>query len=194
MHIRTQLLAACFIAPALLAACEAAKPDRLQMMPTGPFVFEKKGETEEVKVTAWVGPKPFTQVITPTFASSDTTVATVDDKGVITCTGSGKATITASALNIYTTAEVKASIVGGLTVKDDVPKPLKLNKKGHQLAFEVKDDKGTVIDNPKVQFRATDYCVEVNDEGFLTPLTEGDCDVIVSVSNFHQRVKLSVKE
>lgn len=178
-----------------LAACEAPKPDRLQMMPTGPFVFGKKGAIESVKVTGFVGPKPFTQKLEPTFSSSDESVATVDATGTIACTGSGAATITATALGISTTADVKASIVGGLTVKDDVPRPMKLNSKGHQLAFEVKDDKGVVIADPKVQFRATDYCVEVDETGgFVKPLTEGDCDVIVSVGTFSQRVKLSVKE
>jgi Bacterial Ig-like domain (group 2) len=180
---------------ALTVACEAEKPDKLTMMPTGPFKFTKKGVTESVQVVGHVGPKPFTQKLEPTFKSSDETVATVDAKGTITCTGSGAATITASALGVDTTAEVKASIVGGLVVKDDVPRPMKLNSKGHQLSYEVKDDKGTVIADPKVQFRASDYCVEVDETtGFIKPLTEGDCDVIVTIGAFHQRIKLSVLE
>ncbi len=187
-------LALFVVVSVLLASCTERTPDRLQWNPTGPFRFERKGESDDAKVTAFVGPKPYTSPVVSTFSSSDTTVATVNDAGHIECTGSGRATLTATVLGVTATAEVLASVVGGLEVKADIPRPLKLNKKGHQLSVVVKDDKGVVIANPKLLYRATDYCVEVSDEGFLTPLTEGECDVIVTVAQFSQRVKLAVKE
>jgi hypothetical protein len=182
------------LAVVTLAACAEKQPDRLALDPSGPFKFDKKGQTEEVKIMAFTGKQPFVAPVPVTYASSDTTVATVDDKGVITCTGSGKATITASAWSLTTTAEVSATVVGSIEVKQDAPKPMKLNSKGHQLTVVVKDDKGNVIEKPKVMYRATDYCVEVSDDGFLKPLTDGECDVVVSAADQSARIKLEVRE
>lgn len=178
----------------VLAACEERKPERLALDPAGPFRFDRKGQTEEVKVAAFVGKKPYVKAVPVSYSSADPSVATVDDKGVITSTGSGQTTITASAWGLSTTADVTASIVGSVSVKDDVPRPLKLSGKGWKLAVTVKDDKGNVIENPKVTYRATDYCVEVDDDGNLKPLADGECDVVVSAADQSARVKLEVRE
>jgi hypothetical protein len=183
-----------FVVAASICGCGESKPDRIAMDPAGPFSFDKKGASETVQVAAFIGPRPFPKKVPVDWESSDTSVATVAD-GKITATGSGKAKITATAWGLTTAADVSVRIVGSLAVKDDVPKVIKLNGKPVQLHVVVKDDKGVVIDKPeRVMFRATDYCVEVDDNGLMKPLTEGDCDVIVSVANQSQRVKLSVKE
>lgn len=177
-----------------LPACEEKKPDRLALDPAGPFRFERKGETETVNVAAFTGARPYVRAVPVEYASSDATVATVDAKGVITCTGSGAATVTARAWGISTTADISATVVGSVEVKDDVPRPFKLKNPGVQLHVVVKDDKGHVIDKPKVSFRATDYCVEVDDAGFMKPLADGDCDVVVSAADQSARLKLQVRE
>jgi hypothetical protein len=178
----------------VLSACEAEKPDRLELMPSGPYVFDKKGQSEDVQVTAYVGKKPYTSPIKPSFASSDENVATVDDKGHVTCTGSGTATITATAEGASGSGEVRAQVVGSMEVAKDAPERMRLNHKGHQLTVVVKDTSGKVIEKPKVQYRATDYCVEVDDSGLVKPLSEGECDVVVSVADQYQRVKFSVRD
>ena len=192
MVIRALLLVA---SVGSLVACSETPPDRLAMDPSGPFHFEKKGQTEEVKIAAFAGKQPYVKKVPAEWKSSDTSVATVDDNGKITSTGSGKTTITATAWGVSTTAEVTSRIVGSLAVKDDVPKVIRLNGKPVQLHVIVKDDKGNVIEKPeRVIYRATDYCVEVSDDGLMKPLTEGDCDVVVNVADQYARVKLSVKE
>jgi hypothetical protein len=177
-----------------LTGCEEKKPDRLALDPGGPFRFEKKGQKEELKVAAFRGPQPYVKAVPATWSSSDTSVATVDEQGVVTSTGSGQAEITASAWGLTTSAAVSSTIVGSVEVKDDVPKPLKLNHKGWPLKVTVKDDKGTIIEKPKIMYRATDYCVEVEDDGVLKPLADGDCDVVVSVADQSARIKLQVRE
>jgi hypothetical protein len=178
-----------------LTACKEPPPDKLAMDPSGPFHFEKKGATEDVKIAAFRGKQPVPEKVPVEWKSSDTSVATVDEKGHITATGSGKTTITAEAWNLTTTAEVSARIVGSLAVADDVPKPLKLSNKGVQLHITVKDDKGNVIEKPEhVGYRATDYCVEVSDDGFVKPLAEGDCAVDVNIADKYAKLNISVKE
>jgi hypothetical protein len=178
----------------VVGACAEKKPDRLALDPAGPFTFERKGESETVKVMAWEGKRPFVKAVPVVYTSSDGSVVTVDPLGVITCTGSGEATITAEAWALTTTATARCSVIGSVEVKDDVPKPFRSKQKEHRLSVVVKDDKGKPIDKPKVGFRATDYCVEVDDDGLLKWLTEGECDVVVSVADKSARVKIVTKE
>ncbi|HEY4222639.1 MAG TPA: hypothetical protein VGO62_14890, partial [Myxococcota bacterium] len=77
---------------------------------------------------------------------------------------------------------------------DEVKKPLHLSSAPLQLHVVVKDDKGKVIEKPeRVMYRATDYCVEVSDDGVVKPLAEGDCDVAIQVADQFAKVKLSVQ-
>lgn len=182
------------LALALAAGCEEPKPDRLTLDPTGPFSFEKRGEHEQVKAAAFRGPKPYVKAVPVEFSSADTSVATVDPDGTIRATGSGKTSITASAWGLSTSAEVSVRIVGSIALVDDVPKPYKLNAKARPLKAIVKDDKGAVIEGYKVAWRATDYCVEVDDEGVIKPLSDGDCDVEARAADQYARIKLQVRE
>ena len=182
------------LAALLAAGCEEAKPDRLTLDPSGPFRFEKRGESEQVKAAAFRGPKPYVKAVPVEYSSADTSVATVDADGTIRATGSGKTTITASAWGVTATAEVSVRIVGSIELVDDVPKPFKLKMKPRPLKAIVKDDKGAVIDGYKVAWRATDYCVEVSDDGVLAPLSDGDCDVEARAADQYARIKLQVRE
>lgn len=179
---------------ALLGGCEEPKPDRLTIDPTGPFRFEKRGESEQVKAAAFRGPKPYVKAVPVEFASADTSVATVDPDGTIRATGSGKTSITATAWGLSASAEVNVRIVGTIELVDDVPKPFKLNAKPRPLKAIVKDDKGNVIEGYKIAWRATDYCVEVSDDGVITPLSDGDCAVEARAADQYARVKLQVRE
>lgn len=179
----------------VLAACTEKQPDRLALDPSGPFKLERKGQTEDVRVAAFSGAQPFVKKVPAVWKSSDTSVATVDDTGKITCTGSGAATVTVSAWGLEASAPVSASVVGSVEVKDDVPHPIKLSSKGAQLHVTVKDDKGNVIAKPPtVRYTPSDYCVEASDDGFLKPLSDGDCDVTVAVADKSAKIKLQVRE
>lgn len=187
-------LGALSLACLLASGCEEPKPDRLTLDPTGPFSFDKRGEHEQVKAAAFRGARPYVKTVPVELASADTTVATVDPDGTIRAIGSGKTTITASAWGLSTSAEVNVRIVGSIALVDDVPKPYKLNAKPRQLKAIVKDDKGAVIEGYQVVWRATDYCVEVDDQGTIKPLSDGDCDVEARAADQYTRVKLQVRE
>lgn len=195
-HVPARLALVCsgLLAAALASSCEAPQPDRLALDPSGPLHFEKRGAREEFKVAAFRGPRPFVKAVPATWTTSNPDVVSVDDKGIITSTGSGRAVVTASAWGLSAHADVSVSIVGSVEVMNSLPQPLKLSGKGARLDVIVKDDKGNVIERPKLAYRATDYCVEVDDEGFVAPLADGDCDVVVSAADKSARVKLSVRE
>lgn len=194
MNTRIVLASALALGSLVLTGCEEPKPDRLTLDPSGPFRFEKRGEHEQVKPAAYRGPKPYVKPVPVELTSADPNVATVDPDGTIRATGSGKTTITASAWGLTASADVSVQIVGSIELVDDVPKPFKLNAKPRPLKAIVKDDKGTVIEGYKVAWRATDYCVEVSDDGVITPLTDGDCAVEARAADQYARVKLQVRE
>lgn len=177
----------------LLAACAEKMPDRLALDPAGPFKMQKKGQSETLQVAAFVGKMPYVKAVPAVWSSSDASVAIVDDKGKVSATGSGKATISSSAWGLTSTAEVNVVIVGSVEVQNDVPKPFKLNAKPWPLKVTVKDDKGNVIDKPLVRYKALNYCVEVSDDGVLAPLADGDCDVVIESADQSTKIKIETR-
>lgn len=188
------VVAAVVAVGALTFGCAEQLPERLALDPAGPFKMEKKGEKETTKVAAFLKNKrPYVKAVPADWQSNDTSVATVAD-GVITATGSGKTQITVTAWGLTTTADVNVTIVGSVEVVNDVPKPFKLKAKPHQLKVTVKDDKGNVIEKPLVRYKATNYCVEVSDDGVLLPLADGDCDVVIECADKSTKIKIETRE
>ncbi len=155
--------------------------------------MQKKGQSEQLQVAAFVGTMPYVKAVPAVWTSSDTSVATIDASGKISATGSGKAFITSAAWGLTTTAEVSVVIVGSVEVVEDVPRPFKLNAKPWPLKVTVKDDKGNVIDKPLIRYQALNYCVEVSDDGVLTPLADGDCDVVIHCADKSKKIKIETR-
>lgn len=192
--MRTPLVVALATSALLCVACAEKLPDRLALDPSGPFRFEKLGQKEETKVAAFTGKMPYVKAVPADWQSNDTSVVKIDQNGVMTATGSGATQITATAWGLTTSADVKVVIVGSVGVENDVPKPFKLNAKPHQLKVTVKDDKGNVIDKPLVRYKATNYCVEVSDDGVISPLADGDCEVVVESADKSAKIKIETRE
>jgi hypothetical protein len=62
------------------------------------------------------------------------------------------------------------------------------------LTVVVKDEKGNVVPNPKLTFRASDYCVEATPDGIVHPMAVGECSVIVESAGKTAKLDLDVKE
>jgi hypothetical protein len=191
------------VASLLLTACGDTPPAKLALDPKGPFSFTKIGEIEQVKVAAFDGKgMPYTRkgAVPVEYSSSDESVVKVSPSGEIMATGSGKAQVKATAWGIDTTADASVRIVGSIEVVDPAgttkkaPKHVRLKDKPFPVRVVVKDDKGVVIEKPKVLYKALDYCVETDDEGVLTPLTEGECGVRVTAADKSATLWLDVKE
>jgi hypothetical protein len=165
-------------------ACEPKKPARLELDPKGPFQMTRVGQTERVKPMAYDDKnRPFVSELEMTYTSSDASVATVAADGTISATGSGMATISAESLGVKAQAEVRVQVVGSVEIVGEPPETLKYGGKDYQLEVVVKDDKGNVIEKPKLSYSASDYCVEVSPTGLVHTLSEGKCDVIVRSAN-----------
>lgn len=174
--------------------CEPNKPARLALDPKGPFAMTRVGQVERVKPMAYDDKnRPFVQALDVTYRSSDESVAKVAPDGTITATGSGTATITAEAEGVKGTAEVRVSVVGSLEIVSDPPAKLKYGGKDHQLKVVVKDDKGNVIEKPKVFYEASDYCVEVSPDGLVHALSVGKCEVIARSGDKSVRHEFDVR-
>ncbi len=192
----------------LVGACGVPPPDRLEITPPTPIRATEQGSQYTLKAHAYRGIVDHDEKKAPlTFAwkSSDPAVAQVSADGVVTATGSGKAVVTASVATIggkpFTTAtavsadvDVTNTIVSTVEAVGDFPKPFKLSSKPVTLTVTVKDEKGQVVQGPKVSFKASDYCVEVTADGLVHPLAVGECSIFVECAGKRATIPLDVRE
>jgi lactocepin len=186
----------------LAGSCGVPPPDRLEIDPPTPIKADELGKTYELKAHAFRGIVAHDDAKAPlvvTWTSSDPAVASVDSHGKVAATGSGKAKIEASVPGaagkpVVADVVVDNLIVDSITATGDFPKPFKLDSKPVQLTVVVKNEKGVVVDKPKLKFRATDYCVEATPEGMVHPLAVGECAVVVELAGKTAKIDLDVKE
>ncbi|MDP2343627.1 MAG: Ig-like domain-containing protein [Deltaproteobacteria bacterium] len=187
---------------ALSLGCGVPPPDRLEVNPPTPIKADELGKTVELQASAFRGIVAHDDVKAPlvvTWSSSDPAVASVDKNGKVTATGSGKAKIEASVPGVGGKPVVADVVVDNLIVDTiaatgDFPKVFKLDSKPVPLTVVVKNEKGVVVEKPKLRFRASDYCVEVTPEGMVHPLAVGECSVIVELAGKTAKIDLDVKE
>lgn len=183
-------------------ACGAPPPDRLEITPPTLIKADELGRTVSLKATAFRGlvehdDSKAKEPLVISWASSDPAVATVDQSGTVTSTGTGKAKITASVKgakgDVVADVDVNNLIVGSVEASGEFPKVFKLDSKPVQLKIVVKNEKGAVVEKPQLKMRATDYCVEVTPEGVVHPLAVGECSVIVECAGKRAKIDLDVK-
>jgi hypothetical protein len=196
------VFAAVVVVAALVGGCGVPPPDRLEIVPPTMIKANEVGASTKLATHAFRGVAAHDDTKAPlvvTWTSSDAAVATVDAGGTVTATGSGKAKITASvpgAGGQAVTAEVDVVnvIVSSVSATGDFPKKFRLDSPPVRLTVVVKDEKGNVVEKPKVTFRATDYCVQADPDGVVAPLAVGECSVIVESAGKTAKIDLDVKE
>jgi hypothetical protein len=197
-----------FLAPIAAFACAAnlacgvPPPDRLEVVPPTPIKSFEQGRTFPLKIAAFRGVAAHDDKKAPlsvTWKSSDTSVADVSADGVVTTTGSGKAVITATVAtgkdsSISATVDVDNVFVSTIEASGDFPKPFRLSSRPVPLTVVVKDEKGKVIEKPRLKFSASDHCVEVGPDGIVAPLAVGECSVYVESAGKRASIALDVRE
>lgn len=197
----------------LLAACEThpaeikIKGPRDSMestmgVPTLP-VFEKKDDTLQLRASAFDDKGRYTGSAQVKWDSSDRSVATVSQTGLLTILASGKATVTAT----YEKGEVKreASLpVSAVIVKDiRITEPVLEAGKVLELAMgdivnfkaEVLNDRGEVIPDAKIEWDASSYAVTVTPTGEMEARAIGTAQVTAEAENGSRaRVEVSVED
>jgi hypothetical protein len=184
-----------------LASCGVPPPDRLEVVPPTMIKNTETGVVTKLGAQAYRGVATYDDSKAPlvvTWTSSDPTVAIVDAGGAVTSTGSGKAKITASvagAGGAAVTADVDVNnlIVSVIEANGEFPKVFTLDSKPVPLSVVVKDEKGNVIAQPRLSFRASDHCIEVTPEGVVHPLAVGECSAIIECGGKTTRIDLDVK-
>ena len=179
---------------ALLMGCEEKPPTRMEIHPKGPFRFSDKGKRETLRL-AFYDDKGQPYVRKPkeaTFTVENETVATLqkgDDlvSAVIGGSSTGKTKISATAFGLEDSIEVDVTIIGKVEISKKTPEKLKLLK-SHQVKVKVFDDKGKEMNPPpKVTYRASDYCIDVDPDGKVKGITLGTCQLIVTVGSASAR-------
>jgi hypothetical protein len=185
-----------------LAACGVPPPDRLELVPPTPIKSNEAGASFPLKVAAYRGVAPHDDQKAPLtiqWTSSDPAVADVSPNGVVTTTGSGKAVITASVATgketaISATVDVHNVFVSTIELTGAFPNPFRLASPAVPLTVVVKDEKGQVIEKPRLTFKASDYCIEVDGNGLVKPLAVGECSVMVESAGKRASIALDVRE
>ncbi len=187
---------------AALGACGVPPPDRLEITPPTPIKSTEQGTQTRLGIEAYKGVSAWKAGKEPLAVSWKTTnpaVADVSADGVVTSTGSGTAQITASVpgasgVAVVATVDVNNVMVSSVEVSGDFPAKFRLSSPPVTLKVLVKDEKGQLIDKPKLTFSATDYCVEATPDGIVHPLAVGECGVVVESAGKRASVALDVKE
>jgi hypothetical protein len=185
-----------------LVSCGVPPPDRLELVPPTPIKSNEAGATFPLKVSAYRGVASHDEQKAPLsvqWTSSDRAVADVNADGVVTTTGSGNAVITASVATgkettISATVDVHNVFVSTIELTGEFPKPFRLSSPAVPLTVVVKDEKGTVIEKPRLAFKASDYCIEVDGNGLVKPLAVGECSVMVESAGKRASIALDVRE
>ncbi len=194
---------AAFVAfAALVGGCGVPPPDRLEIQPATPIKSTEQGAQTKLKVAAWRGVTDYDDSKAPlvvSWSSSNTAIADVSADGTVTSTGSGKAQIKATVAGnkgqpVEATVDVNNVMVSAVEASGAFPAKFKLSSAPVTLKVLVKDEKGQIIDRPRLTFRATDYCVEVSADGVVAPLAVGECAVVVESAGKRISIPLDVLE
>lgn len=148
------------------------------------------GETAEIKYE--IEPEAFSDR-TPEFTVSDTSVATVDENGVVTGVSEGKTMLIAKAMSctvrVEVTVKVQISDIEGI---EDVTLT---EGNTTQLEPEIKADgvDEKTIAGYEISYKSSDTAVAtVDDSGLVTAVAPGTAKITVSVKGFEKKITVTV--
>ncbi|MEW5854273.1 MAG: Ig-like domain-containing protein [Myxococcota bacterium] len=182
-------IACAFFSLALLA-CQK-QPASLVIEPNKFLPLERKGKTVQLKAQTKDDRNIFIATVQPEWSSSDPSVATVGPDGLVTAQGTGKTVITGKTQGVEGSVEVDVRIVGAVEVEPKEPQKLKLGKTMKFKAV-VKDDRGNVMPNEKILWRAAGYAIDVDQDGLVTAQALGESTLVAQAKDKETRVPFVV--
>ena len=134
-----------------------------------------------------------------TYTSSNTTVATVDAKGLITGLSSGNSTITVQCERTKKTftVNVPSEVVNTIEIEDTITFNKHTTGTGtetYQLNTVCKSD-GVIVDNPVVTYSCTDSLITIDGNGLISipyNVTEGSKSITISWENVTKTIEFIV--
>lgn len=187
-----RVLSVLFLGAALLMGCEK-KPASLTLEPREFLPLDKKGKTVQLKAQTKDDRGIFLATVVPAYSSGDATVASVDDKGLITATGSGKTQITGTVGELTASVPVEVRIVGSVEVEPNTPQKMRMSRT-MKVKITIKDDKGNVMPGEKFTLRTPGNCIDADPDGTITAQATGESTLVVQARDKEARVKFEVTD
>lgn len=128
------------------------------------------------------------------WSSSDETMATLDDSGVLTAKSTGSVEITATSNGISSsplTVQVNNAILIGLEAQDNKTKLYPKDTAQLKLSMSDGEANDTEINNTS-WISSDDSVIKVNSNGLLTALSEGNATISAEYQNITKSIDLSV--
>jgi hypothetical protein len=159
--------------------------------------FEKRGDTIQLRASAFDERGTFMGPARVKWDSSDRTVATVDQSGLVTILSSGEADIKAIGDGYDSPLEASLPIRAVIVDKVRIVLPEGHKKKLHlgeveQWRAEVLDDRGKVIPDAKTRWKSSSYAATITDTGEIEGRAMGSTTVTVEAGPARDRVDLEV--
>ena len=180
----------------LLAGCEGKKVTSLKLTPPGPYKFERRIQSPQIKVTPLDQdrrPMPLLKS-QPTFESTDSEIVTVDNNGKLAAKASGKAQVKVTLNGVEATADVIVSLAEVVEFTQESTTEMRLSDEPGKVVVVVKDRNGNVLKGRNLKLTTSDYCVKVRQSGTVFPASLGRCDVIATVDGATNAHTITVKE
>ena len=174
--------------------CEDAKSGSTLSINASSYETISVGETFQIVSTLASSNYPYC-----TYTSSNTDVATVDAKGLITGLSNGKSTITVQCERTKKTFTVNVGheVVNTIEIEDTITFNKHTTGTGtetYQLNTVCKSD-GVIVDNPVVTYSCTDSLITIDDNGLISipyNVTEGSKSITISWENVTKTIEFIV--
>jgi hypothetical protein len=153
--------------------------------------FEKKGDTIQLRASGFDKQDRYIGTLPVKWDSSDRSVATVSQTGLVTFLSTGKTKISAATTEtdepLEASLDLEAIIVKEIRIVDP-PKEQQLGYKLpmgeiRQFKAEVLDDRDQVIPDAHVEWRASSYAVTVTPTGEIEARAIGNAQVVAEAEN-----------
>lgn len=153
--------------------------------------FEKKGDTINLRASAFDDKERYMGTVKVKWDSSDRSVATVSQTGLVTFLSSGKTKITARTTEteepLEASIDLEAQIVKEIRIVDPPEEEHKSMKMPmgeiKQFKAEVLNDRGDVIPDAKIDWRASSFAVTVTPTGEVESRAIGTAQIVAEADN-----------
>jgi hypothetical protein len=153
--------------------------------------FEKKDDTLQLRASAFDSRKRYMGTVPVRWESSDRTVATVSQSGLVTFLSSGKVKVgaktTETDVPLEASLDLEAIIVKDIRIVDppkDQPAPIEMPMgEIKQFKAEVLNDRDQVIPDGKIDWRASSWAVTVTPTGEVEARAIGTAQVVAEADN-----------
>ena len=144
---------------------------------------------ETLQLTATVLPENTTDK-TVTWTSSDETIATVDQNGLVTTVDLGECDITATCQGVSATCQIEVEpLLGGTVI---ISTDSAMVKEGDSIQLSVNIQPANIAGGNVTWISTNENIAQVDESGLVMTKTAGDCDIIATYFNVYDTAHITV--